>query len=196
MDFFYIWELRTSRYDKNTLPRCGNIFHTRQTSFWELFSRRFFDTFQDVNLFRSWQSLSHYFLANSTYFASLPNRFELPNTLKYGIGVAIASQGQILSPKHWPLLAHPQPGGRRATGSGGFGGAKTPAPPWKGLNKKNRKVWSSKAEIFWASLFLRREREKMGPCFLHLLWMATFTSCLWVLYVEDPWRHDVHKCVN
>ena len=123
---FNIWELRTSRYDKNTLPRCGNIFHTRKTSFWELFFPTLFDTFQDVNLFRSWQSLSHYFLANSTYFASLPNRFELPNTLKYGIGVAIASQGQILSPKHWPLLAHPQPGGRRPTGSGGFGGAKLP----------------------------------------------------------------------
>ena len=136
--FLNIWELRTSRYDKNTLPRCGNIFHTGHTSFWELFFPDiFFDTFQDANIFRSWQSLSHYFQANSTYFASLPNRFELPNTLKYGIGVAIASQGQILSPKHWPLLAHPQPGGRRPTGSGGFGG-RSP-PNGKGLKKKVKK---------------------------------------------------------
>ena len=72
-------------------------------------------------------------------FCKSSNRFELPNTLKYGIGVAIASQGQILSPKHWPLLAHPQPGGRRPTGSGGFGGGE--APQWKESGKKKVKKY-------------------------------------------------------
>ena len=82
------------------LPKVWEHFPHQANLVMRTFFPTFFDTFQDVNLFRSWQSLSHYFLANSTYFASLPNRFELPNTLKYGIGVAIASQGQILSPKH------------------------------------------------------------------------------------------------
>ena len=119
------------------------MFHTRQTSFWELFFSTFFRHFPGCQPFSIVAVIISLFPSNFNIFrhnfASLPNRFELPNTLKYGIGVAIASQGQILTPKHWPLLAHPQPGGRRATGSEGVWGGE--APPMERVCKKKVKKY-------------------------------------------------------